>query len=190
MHGHPPDPIRRSGNRSDRESAPPQLHEDVVELGELPGPLLGVDQIAVHMDLEHAASARDELDLGGGDLTLDEGGQTGRPRLVASGRAVFDRDVHAVPSRSGIHRQSHGQRPKNLSSRARRYASSKDSPWRRKRWMSRRRWTSPSDHQRGSSPPRCTSGLTHPAAAQAFTVARSSPSTRRRTSSVRIPRLG
>jgi hypothetical protein len=56
-----------------------------------------MDEIPVHVDLEDAASAGDQLDLGGGDLRLDEGGQTGRPRLVVSSRAVFDRDVHCAP---------------------------------------------------------------------------------------------
>jgi hypothetical protein len=56
-----------------------------------------MDEIPVHVDLEDAPSAGDQLDLGGGDLRLDEGGQTGRPRLVVSSRAVFDRDVHCAP---------------------------------------------------------------------------------------------
>lgn len=71
-----------------------------------------MDQLAIHDDLEYAAAARDHLDLDAVQLRFQLGGQTGRLRLVVSNRAVFDRDFHT------LHLQSHGQSPKNRSSRA------------------------------------------------------------------------
>lgn len=70
--------------------------------------------LAVDVHLEHAAPARDELDLYARQIAPDLGGQTGRPGLVVSDRAVFDADVHVVIL------QSQGQRPKKRSSAARR----------------------------------------------------------------------
>jgi hypothetical protein len=53
-----------------------------------------VDQRPVRHDFEHAAPARDQLDLDIVQLLFQLGGQTGRPGLVVSNRAVFYRDPH------------------------------------------------------------------------------------------------
>ncbi len=49
---------------------------------------------SVHDDLEAPATRRDQLDLRVRIRLANLGGQTGRPGLVASNGAVFDRDVH------------------------------------------------------------------------------------------------
>ena len=69
--------------------------EDHLVLRELVAHLPLVPQLpAIGDDDEVTAGAADQLDLGVGELLADVGGQTGRLRLVVSGSAVFDADVH------------------------------------------------------------------------------------------------
>ena len=56
-----------------------------------PAGLLGEDQLAVDLDLEHAAGRGDQPDLGVGEGLLQLGRQTGGPGLVVSDDAVLDR---------------------------------------------------------------------------------------------------
>ena len=71
----------------------PQLADERVLVGELPGLVLRVDELAVDVDVEDAAGTLDEKRLRA-ECVLDLGSQTDRYGLVASGGAVGDRDVH------------------------------------------------------------------------------------------------
>jgi hypothetical protein len=70
----------------------------LVEVGVPAGLLLGVDEIVVHDDLEDAAPARDERELGDVVLVLFQQPlrQTDGSRGVASLSAVLDRDPHGA----------------------------------------------------------------------------------------------
>ncbi len=64
-------------------------------LGKLVAHLPLVPQLpALGDDDEVTATAADQLELRVGELLAGVGGQTGRLRLVVSGSAVFDADVH------------------------------------------------------------------------------------------------
>jgi hypothetical protein len=71
---------------------------DGVDLGvgrEAAEPLLGEGQLAVDRDLEDAAAALHELNLGA--IPLDQPGlRTEGLGLVVSSRAIFDADLHAI----------------------------------------------------------------------------------------------
>src|SRR5262249_54727708 len=75
------------------------VEEDLVVLREAAGGPLGGDELPIHLHLEGAAGALDELRLHS-EFLLDGGGQTGRPGLVVSDPAVLDRDerfLHGSP---------------------------------------------------------------------------------------------
>jgi hypothetical protein len=57
--------------------------------------VLGEDEATVHVDVEDAVGAADELRLAV-ETPFQVGRQTGGPRLVVSDPAVTDRDVHEV----------------------------------------------------------------------------------------------
>jgi hypothetical protein len=59
--------------------------------------VFGVDQLSVHLDVEDAVVALDELGLDT-NLLLDLGRQTGGLREVVSTVAVLDRDTHVPTS--------------------------------------------------------------------------------------------
>jgi hypothetical protein len=84
-----------------RSDSGPQLLEDLGGLREVAHPVLVPEQLAVPLDDEVAPPAGDQLDGGFGELVLDLGAQTGRPRFVVSDDAVFDADVHAPAGYSG-----------------------------------------------------------------------------------------
>ena len=67
----------------------------LVRFREPSGSVLGVDQMAINVDVEHAARA---LDQGGrgvwGETFLQNGRQTGGPGVVVSRDAVLDLDLH------------------------------------------------------------------------------------------------
>lgn len=70
--------------------------EDLARLG-MPVELgLFEHRRAVAQNLESAAPGRDQLHVGIRKLPTNLGGQTGRPRLVVSERAVFDADLHVI----------------------------------------------------------------------------------------------
>lgn len=79
-------------------SAGTEQIQDLAGIGVSTERLLGEDARAVDVDLEHAASGRD--DLQGGDvlfeLVQDLGRQTDGTFAVASNGAVFDADLHHV----------------------------------------------------------------------------------------------
>jgi hypothetical protein len=54
------------------------------------------NRLALVRDLEPPAARRDQFDLGIRKSLSNLGGQTGRPRLVVSHRAVFDPHTHAA----------------------------------------------------------------------------------------------
>ena len=68
-----------------------------VVLGKAPGLLFGVFERTVDGDVENAAAAADQLDLGLGFLPLDDIPRTEGPRFVVSLYAVFDLDLHGIP---------------------------------------------------------------------------------------------
>jgi hypothetical protein len=81
----------------------PQLLEsrdDGLVLGELPGLGLGVDLLAVGVDVEDPAATLDELRLDS-RFTPDEIRQTGGSRQVVSLAAVLNGHLHGSPPRSG-----------------------------------------------------------------------------------------
>jgi hypothetical protein len=70
-----------------------ERRDDVIRDGKQSGLEAGIDQLPVPRHLERAPSACRQLDVLSKFL-LDCGGQTDRPRLVTSSRAVFDADRH------------------------------------------------------------------------------------------------
>jgi hypothetical protein len=77
-----------------------QRGDDGLVLGELPGLGLGVDFLAVGVDVEDPAAPLDQPRLDS-RFTLDEIRQTGGSRQVVSLAAVLDGDLHGSPPRSG-----------------------------------------------------------------------------------------
>jgi hypothetical protein len=77
-----------------------QFH-DLSRLGMPAERPLGEEELAVHRHLEDPAGARDETNLGVGELLLQLGRQTGGPWLIVSDDAVLDHHAHAVLHRAG-----------------------------------------------------------------------------------------
>jgi hypothetical protein len=72
-----------------------EQREHLARLGKALDAVLGEHKLAVSRDIEDAAAALAKLGLYA-ELLLDLARQTGGAGLVASGRAVGDRDSHAV----------------------------------------------------------------------------------------------
>lgn len=80
----------------DSAGIPPHLVHELVFIRKLARLVLVPQLPSIHGDAEGALAPLDQVDLGPWNRSLDLGGQTGRPRKIASDHAVFDRDVHAA----------------------------------------------------------------------------------------------
>jgi len=77
---------------------------DLAQLGEPANTMFGENQVSVRDDVEHTAGTLDEAD-GRLKITFEIGRQTGGPRVVVSGYAVGDGNVHGFLRLGGtIHR--------------------------------------------------------------------------------------
>jgi hypothetical protein len=72
-----------------------ELRLDLAGLREAPELVLGKDERAVHLDVEDAAAAADQLGRDA-EFTLEIGCQPGSPRLVVSSAAEFDGNAHGA----------------------------------------------------------------------------------------------
>lgn len=70
-----------------------QLADEPRLVGELPRFVLGVNEVAVHLDVEDAAPAADQLGVDA-ERFFQTGSQTDRFRLVVSDAAIGDGDFH------------------------------------------------------------------------------------------------
>lgn len=88
----PPSP--RDRQTCERRSGSGKGVEHVLVRGEVAGCLLRVAQLALHRDLEHAATRFPQFDFCVGMACLDQVPCLFSTRLIASHSAVFDNDLH------------------------------------------------------------------------------------------------